>query len=130
MPRSLAVALLAALVGCASWFTTQLGETSTLEGALRVYASSKEKKAMAVAADERGRRTWGVLYGSYTQEHANEKAIEACEKNARHSGIQAPCHLFAEGDAPAPSTVRACRAGTIGARRCELQNRFFELYPR
>ena len=126
----LAALSVALLGGCASWFTTEMDDAQTLSGALAVYRASDEKKAIAVAADEEGRRTWGALYGSYSQEHANEKAVENCRKNARRAGILADCFLFAEGDAPSASTNQACRAGAVNAKRCDLQDRFFELYPR
>jgi len=118
LPIMLALLL---VLGCAA---TQLSPSSGLEETLRVYSHSKGKKALAVAADENGKRAFAVLYGSWSQASANEKALVECSKNAERSGVQATCYLFATGDEAAPSTLRGCAEGRIGAKRCALQEQY------
>ena len=120
MRLPLLLALLLSL-GCA---TTELDRTSGFEETLRVYGLSKDKKALAVAADENGKRAFAALYGSWSQASANEKALAECAKNAERSDVQATCYLFATGDEAAPSTLRGCAEGRIGARRCALQEQY------
>jgi hypothetical protein len=115
------VALLAALA-ISACRTTQLEPTATLDEAVRIYRLSKDAKAMAVAADEYGKRTWGVFYGALRQDKANEEALAGCERNAARAGVRAPCYLFAIGDQPAAETVRGCAEGRIGPRRCAVQS--------
>jgi hypothetical protein len=116
-------ALLALLLslGCA---TTQLAPSSGFEETLGVYRLSSGKKALALAADENGKKAFAVLYGSWSQQSANEKALAACDRNAATRGVQAQCYLFATGDEAAPSTLRGCAEGRIGARRCALQQQY------
>ena len=100
---------------------------SSFSETLELYAGADGKKALALAAEAeegRGRSAWGVFTGSLTQGHANQKALEACADNARGAGVEAPCHLFAEGDAPARETRVACLERRIGAYRCALQTRY------
>jgi hypothetical protein len=118
------LAFFLAVLATAACRTTQLEPTATLEEAVRVYRLSKDAKAMAIAADEGGRRTWGVLYGGLRQEKANEEALAACERNAARAGVRAPCYLFAIGDRQAAETVRACAQGRIGPRRCAVQAQY------
>jgi hypothetical protein len=120
MRLSTLLALLLSL-GCA---TTQLPPTSGFEETLRVYRFSKGKKALAVAVDENGKKAFAVLYGSWSQASANEKALVECTRNAEQRGVQATCYLFATGDEAAPSTLRGCAEGRIGARRCALQQQY------
>jgi len=120
MRHPVMLALLLSL-GCA---TTQLTPTSGFEETLHVYRHSKGKKALAVAVDESGKKAFAVLYGSWSQTSANEKALVECSKNAEKSGVQATCYLFATGDEAAASTLRGCAEGRIGARRCALQQQY------
>lgn len=120
MTRSTLIALLLGL-SCA---TTQLPPSSGFEEALDVYRLSKGKKALALAADESGKRAFAALYGSWSQGSADEKALAACNENAATSGVEAPCYLFARGDEAAPSTLRGCAEGRIGAKRCALQRQY------
>ena len=69
-------------------------------------------------------KAFAVLYGSWSQASANEKALVECSKNAERSGVQATCYLFAAGDEAAASTLRGCAEGRIGARRCALQEQY------
>jgi hypothetical protein len=117
MPLYTLLALLLGL-GCA---TTQLAPTSGFEETLEVYRFSSGKKALAVAADENGKRAFSVLYGAWSQKSANRKALAACNAKAARHGVEAQCYLFAIGDQAAPSTLRGCAKGWIGARRCALQ---------
>jgi hypothetical protein len=107
-------------IGCAT--TTQLGPSASFEETLGVYRLSSGKKALALAADEHGRKAYGVLYGSWSQDKANEKALATCTENATRSGVQALCYLFATGDRAAPETLRGCAEGRINPRRCALQD--------
>lgn len=113
-------ALLALLLGlgCA---TTQLAPTGGFEETLDVYRLSRGKKALALAVDENGKKAFSVLWGSWTQGSANRKALDACNRKAARSGVQAQCYLFAIGDEAAPATLRGCAEGRISARRCALQ---------
>lgn len=117
MHRPTLLALLLA-IGCA---TTQLDPTSGFEETLEVYRLSRGKKAFAVAVDENGKKAFAVLFGSLSQEDANEKALAQCNENAARNAVQAPCYLFAIGADAAPATLRGCAEGRIGARRCALQ---------
>jgi hypothetical protein len=107
--------------GCAS---DDYGTVPTLREAVDLYRLSDEKKAMAVAADERGKRVWGVAVGEIDQDRANEKALAHCGKSARNAGLAAQCYLLAVGDRPASQTDAACEAGRISERRCEVQRRY------
>jgi len=120
MRLPLLLALLLSL-GCA---TTELDRTSGFEETLHVYSLSKGKKALAVAVDENGKRAFAALYGSWSQASADEKALVECTENAERSGVEATCYLFAIGDEAAPSTLRGCAEGRIGARRCALQEQY------
>jgi|GEM_PF-6987902 len=117
----------AALLGCEA---TRLSDTETFEEAVRTYRVSDEKKALALAADENGRRVWGAQYGSLDQERATDEAMEECQRSARRAGVQAQCYLFAVGDREPPATLEGCRAGRINPRRCAAQSRYGpELLP-
>ena len=118
IPATLALLL---SLGCA---TTQLAPTSGFEETLDLYRQSKGKKALAVAVDEDGKKAFAVLYGSWSQASANEKALVECSNSAERSGVRATCYLFATGDQAAASTLRGCAAGQIGARRCALQRQY------
>jgi hypothetical protein len=117
MPLPTLLALLLAL-GCA---TTQLAPTSGFQETLDVYLLSSGKKALALAADENGKKAFSVLYGDWSQKSANRKALAACNAKAARHGVEAQCFLFAIGDEAAASTLRGCAKGWIGARRCALQ---------
>jgi len=108
-------------LGCA---TTQLAPSGGFEETLGVYRLSSGKKALALAADENGKKAFAALYGSWSQGSANQKALAECNKNAARSGVQAPCYLFATGDEAAPTTLQGCANGRIGARRCALQQQY------
>lgn len=109
-------------IGCAT--TTELGPSASFEETLGVYRHSSGKKALALAADEHGKKAYGVLYGSWSQDKANEKALATCTQNATRSGVQAHCYLFAIGDRAAPQTLRGCADGRINPRRCALQREY------
>ena len=106
---------------------TRVGEAETLEEAVQTYRVSKDKKALAVAADETGRRVWGAQYGSLTQDRANEDAMKECQRNAQRSGIAAQCFFFAIGDGEPRATVEGCRVGRINPRRCAAQTKYAPL---
>src|SRR5688572_13415307 len=111
-----AVALLAA--ACE---TTRVGETYSFEEAVRTYAAAEGgRKALALAADEKGKRAWGAQYGKRisSQERATREALEECDQNARRLGVQSECHLFAVGDRQARSTLEKCSARRINKKRC------------
>jgi hypothetical protein len=119
------LAALAALAvsGCASWFSARLDapQGARLEDAWRLYQISEDRKAMAVALDEvTGRRAWGLLYGSLSQDSANRGALSECESNAKRAGISASCHLLAIGNRRPPGAVRACADGRASRGFCEL----------
>ena len=113
--------LLAVIAGCE---TTRLASSSSFAETVAVYSSSPEKKALALAADERGHRVWGASIGQPLQSRANQDALDECAENARARGIEAPCSLFAVGDSQASETLAACRDGRINAKRCAAQERF------
>jgi len=108
--------------GCTT--TSHMEGARTFPEAVKIYRLSDGKKALAVAADEQGKRAWGVLYGSSRQEHANKNALEDCQRNAARSGVRAECYLFAVGDVQAANTVKACSEGRIGSRRCAVQAKY------
>jgi len=116
--------------GCAALRATRVGQPKTLSEALTVYRKAEEKKAIAIAADESGKRTWGAFYHAKLQSFAEEQALEECERNVRTHRIKAQCWLFAEGDEPAAETQLACSRGKPNPKRCALQDRFYQLYPR
>jgi hypothetical protein len=120
----LAAALLAA--GCE---TTRVGETYTFEEAVRTYAQAEGRKALALAADEKGKRAWGAQYGKRisSQERATREALEECDENARRLGVQSECYLFAVGDRQARSTLEKCSARRINQRRCLAQEKYAPL---
>jgi hypothetical protein len=120
MRFSTVLALLLGL-GCT---TTQLGPTHGFEEALGVYLLSSGKKALALAADESGRKVFYAHYGGWSQKSADEEALAACNRTAAMKGIEAQCYLFASGDEAAPSTLRGCAEGRIGAKRCALQQQY------
>lgn len=128
-PRLLAALALAGLAGACTFAPPP---AESFSEALYLYREADPKKAIALAAvarEGRGRSAWGVATGSLTQGHANEKALETCTRNAGRAGLDARCQLFAVGDAPAPDTVEACRAGQLPAYRCELQERYRDRLP-
>lgn len=113
------LALAAALAGAC---TTQLPPVEgSFEDAIAVYLDSEPEKALALAADEAGRSAWGAAVGAWTVGGARDRALEACRASAERQGVEAPCHLFAVGEAPAESILRACGEGRAGERRCALQ---------
>lgn len=122
--RAAALAAAALLLGCQA---TRVGDAGTFEEAVRTYSVSEGKKALALAADERGRRRWGAQYGSLEQQRASRDAMEECQRNARRSGIEAQCYLFAVGDREARSTAEGCREKRINPRRCAAQSKYAPL---
>lgn len=106
--------------------TTRVGETASFEEAVRTYAVAKGRKALALAADENGRRAWGAQYGKSfsSEERAIREALDECDANARRYGVQAECHLFAVGDQPARETLDKCGARRINEKRCALQQQY------
>lgn len=116
-----ALLLLALAAGCE---TTRLAASSSFAETVSIYSSSPEKKALALAADEHGRRVWGASIGSKLQGRANDDALEECRKNAAHRGLEAHCYLFAVGNAPAAETLEACSQGRVNPKRCAAQDRF------
>jgi hypothetical protein len=124
-PRSaLLAAACAALLGAGCATTERVGDSATFAETVELYRLGDEHKALAVAVNERGRRAWGVLYGSFSEDDAREKALAECRSNAERAGVDAACHLFAVDEAAARDTVRACAEGRIGAQRCALQEQY------
>ncbi len=117
-------------LGCAALRATRVGQPATLHEALAAYRNADEKKAIAIAVSEAGKRTWGAFYHARLQGFASEQALEECERNARDHRIQSQCWLFAEGDEPVSDTALACSQGKANPKRCALQDRFYQLYPR
>ena len=119
---TLLAASLAATVAC----TTRLGQPARrgFGEAVRLYALGGEKKALALAVNENGQLAYGALYESLRQGDANERALEECRANARKNRIDAPCFLFAIGNAEAPDTVSGCAQGRIPQPRCIIQQRY------
>jgi hypothetical protein len=114
----------ALLAGCKA---TRVGTTSTLQETVETYRESDEKKALALAVDERGRKAWGAQFGSLTQGSADDDAMEECRAAAQHRSIEARCYLFASGNRQARSTVEGCREGRIGRKRCAAQEAYAPL---
>jgi hypothetical protein len=121
---------LTAAIGCASLQATRVGRPTTLHEALSIYREADEKKAIAIAVDQGGKRTWGAFYHAELQGFANEQALAECERNVLEHRIRAECWLFAEGDEPSSDTTLACRSGKPNAKRCAYQDRFYQLLPR
>jgi hypothetical protein len=121
---ALLLAACASLLGAGCATTERVGDTATFAETVELYRLGDEHKALAVAVNERGRRAWGVLYGSLSEEDAREKALEECRSNARRAGVDAGCHLFAVDGAVARDTLRGCAEGRIGAQRCALQEQY------
>jgi hypothetical protein len=108
--------------------TTRLGDTETLEEAIRTYAVTKETKAFAIAADEGGKRAWDAKHGDLlSEERAVRDTLAACNENARARGVQADCYLFAVGDRQARSTLEKCQSGQINKKRCKVQQDYSPL---
>ena len=127
-PRFLAFPLLLGLAALAGCETPRLSGATTFEEAVRTYAASKGPKALALAADEGGKRAWGAQYGrSTSKERAIRDALAECDASARRLGVEAQCFLFAIGNGEPRSTLEKCRAGSIPAKRCEAQRRFAPL---
>jgi hypothetical protein len=122
-------ALAAAALFASACQTTRVGETYTFEEAVGTYAAAEGRKALALAADEHGKRAWGAQYGKRmsSQERAVREALEECDANARRLGVQAECHLFAVGERQARSTLEKCSARRINPKRCALQERYAPL---
>lgn len=126
-----AAALVALALGLgAACAATRLPPVDRFEDAVLVYRDSDPEKALALAADDAGRSAWGAALGAWTLSDAKERALEACRESAQARGVEAPCRLFAAGDAPAEEIVRACAAGRAGARRCGLQKTYAPLLAR
>jgi hypothetical protein len=125
MRALLPAVLLLPLAGCE---TPRLSGAATFEEAVRTYAAADPPKALALAADERGKRAWGAQFGrSTSKERALEDALAECDSSARRLGVDAQCFLFAIGNSQARSTLEKCSAGRIPAKRCEAQRRFAPL---
>ena len=123
--RALALSLLGlALLATSACRTTRLDSTSSFQETVAIYRETDDPKALALAADEYGKKTWGVAYGGFSEERSAEEAMALCERNAANSGVRAPCYLFAVGNRPAADTVRACAEGRIGPRRCAAQGQY------
>ena len=117
--------LAAALAGCE---TPRLSGAATFEEAVRTYAASEGPKALALAADEHGRRAWGAQYGrSLSRERSIRDALAECDASARRRGVEAQCFLFAIGNAQSRSTLEKCGAARINPKRCQAQQRFAPL---
>jgi hypothetical protein len=121
---------LAVTSGCEAFRATRVGQPETLSEALAVYRKADEEKAIAIAADESGKRTWGAFYHASLQSFADDQALEECERNVHTHRIKAQCWIFAQGDEPAAETQLACSRGEPNPKRCALQDRFYQLYPR
>jgi hypothetical protein len=124
--RSLvAVLLFVPVVGCE---TPRLSGAASFEEAVRTYAAADGPKALALAADESGKRAWGAQFGrSTSKERALRDALAECDASARRLGVDAQCFLFAIGNSQAHSTLEKCSTGRIPARRCQAQQRFAPL---
>lgn len=126
--RLAALALGAVLAGgLGACQATRVGDAESFEEAVRTYTVSDDKKALALAADEGGRRVWGAQYGSLDQDRANEDAMKECQHNARRSGVAAQCYFFAVGDSEPRATLEGCRGRRINERRCAAQAKFAPL---
>jgi hypothetical protein len=112
---------LSLILGCAG---TQPAPTRGFAETLDLYRASGGKKALALAADENGRKAFAIVHGSWRQKSADEKALATCNEGAARDGVLAQCFLFASGDEEAASTHRGCAAGRIGATRCALQRQY------
>lgn len=121
--------LVVATVFGAACETTRVGETETFEEAVRTYAATDGRKALALAADEHGKRAWGAQYGKSlsSEERAIREALDECDANARRYGVQAECHLFAVGEREPRETLEKCRARRINPKRCALQQQYAPL---
>ena len=96
---------------------------------MRTYAVADGRKALALAADEKGKRAWGAQYGKKisSEERATREALEECDKNAQRLGVQSECHLFAVGSRQARSTLEKCSAHRINKKRCMDQEKYAPL---
>jgi hypothetical protein len=121
--------LLGAALVASACETTRVGETYTFEEAVRTYAAAEGRKALALAADDKGKRAWGAQYGKSlsSQERATREALEECDANAQRLGVQAECHLFAVGERQSRSTLEKCSARRINPKRCALQEQYAPL---
>lgn len=123
--------LLALGLGTAACETTRMDDTETLEETVRTYAVSEGTKALAVAADERGKRAWGAQYGKgVSEERAVREALDVCDDSARARGVQADCYLFAVNDRQPRGTLEKCQSGRINPKRCAVQRDYAPLLAR
>jgi hypothetical protein len=119
--RILTLLALSLVLGCAG---TQPAPSHGFAEMLDLYRASGGKKALALAADENGKKVFAVVHGTLRQKSADKKALAICNERAARRGVLAQCYLFASGDEEAASTVRGCSEGRIGAARCALQRRY------
>jgi hypothetical protein len=112
---------LSLILGCAG---TQPAPSRSFAEILDLYRTSGGKKALALAADENGKKAYVIVHGTWRQKSADEKALATCNERAARSGVLAQCYLFASGDEENASTLRGCAEGRIGATRCALQRQY------
>ena len=119
MKSHLVLLLALPALACAS----DVGAHHSLAETVEIYRQTSGTKAIAVAADARGKRAWGWTQAPL-QGMANDGAMESCQKNASRLGVQARCYLLAEGDEPAAATEQGCREEKIPEPRCRVQARY------
>jgi hypothetical protein len=112
---------LSLILGCAG---TQPAPSRGFAEMLDLYRTAGGKKALALAADENGKKAFAIANGRWRQKSADEKALTTCNEGAAKSGVLAQCYLFASGDEEAAPTLSGCAEGRIGAKRCALQRQY------
>ena len=74
------------------------GPALPFEEVLAEYRSYGSEKAFALAADERGRRTWGYAFGYALADSAIARALAECERRVRARELRATCRVHAVGN--------------------------------
>ncbi|HEX6309842.1 MAG TPA: hypothetical protein VFZ69_16845 [Longimicrobiales bacterium] len=68
------------------------------------YRTYLGQKALALAVDARGRRTWGYGFGFAVADSAIARALRECEVRVARRGRNSTCRVYAVGDSIPPSS--------------------------
>ena len=86
-------------------FYNGAGPSSALRGpslpfvqAIEEYRTYRGEKALALATDERGRRSWGFAFGFADPASAIERALSECRTRVAQREMDAECRIYARGD--------------------------------
>ena len=74
------------------------GPSLPFEQAIEEYRTYRAEKALALATDERGRRSWGFAFGYADAASAIERALSECRTRVTQREMDAECRIYARGD--------------------------------